>query len=51
MTPSNGGGAPRPTRTMSSTTSLFSVRLYVRIVSPYSETSYIRNRLSNPTLL
>lgn len=37
--PSNGAGAPFPTSTISSRISSFSVRLYVRIVSPKSEMS------------
>lgn len=37
-----GSGAPRPARTISSITSSFASRLYVRMVSPKSEMSYIR---------
>jgi hypothetical protein len=41
------GGAVFPANTMSSIISSCSVRLYVRIVSPNSEISYIRNLRSN----
>lgn len=39
----DSGGARLPANTISSTISSFSVRLYVRIVSPKSEISYILN--------